>query len=254
MCGPQHAREERMHARIGITHGHRSDRVAVVAAPPRQQPPLLAVSLSPPVLNRHLDRHFDCDRSRVGEEDVLERCGRNCHEALSEADRWLVRQPPEHDVRHALELSGGGVVERGMTVAVDGCPPRRHCVDELAAVGEREVRTVCRRNEQRRGRGRHGPVGMPDMAPVECDYVLNRGVCHSRWTRVAVPTPPPQHIVTSPSSASSSSSSCRRVVTSRAPVEPTGWPSAIAPPRGLTRDMSGSVRGSKRRRPRRTPR
>ena len=36
------------------------------------------------------------------------------------------------------------------------------------------------------------------------------------------------------------SSSCSSVVISRAPVEPSGWPSAIAPPLTLTRSMSGS--------------
>ena len=54
-----------------------------------------------------------------------------------------------------------------------------------------------------------------------------------------VPRPPPQHIVTSPISLSERSSSCSSVVISRAPVEPSGWPSAIAPPLTLTRSMSG---------------
>ena len=36
------------------------------------------------------------------------------------------------------------------------------------------------------------------------------------------------------------SSSCSSVVSSRAPVEPSGWPSAIAPPLTFTRSMSGS--------------
>ena len=39
--------------------------------------------------------------------------------------------------------------------------------------------------------------------------------------------------------ASVRSSSCSAVVISRAPVAPTGWPSAIAPPLGFTRAMSG---------------
>ena len=42
-----------------------------------------------------------------------------------------------------------------------------------------------------------------------------------------------------PSVPSVRSSSCSAVVTSRAPVAPTGWPSAIAPPFGLTCSMSG---------------
>src|SRR4051794_13174811 len=57
---------------------------------------------------------------------------------------------------------------------------------------------------------------------------------------VPVPRPPPQHIVTRPMDLSERSSSCRSVVISRAPVEPSGWPRAIAPPFTLTLSMSGS--------------
>ena len=65
---------------------------------------------------------------------------------------------------------------------------------------------------------------------------------YTLWISVAVPSPPPQHIVTRPSSLSERSSSCSSVVISRAPVEPSGWPSAIAPPFTLTR--SGSAPSS----------
>src|SRR3954464_5045355 len=51
---------------------------------------------------------------------------------------------------------------------------------------------------------------------------------------VPVPKPPPQHIVTSPSSASLSSRMWSSVVSRRAPEEPNGCPSAIAPPRTFT--------------------
>ena len=61
----------------------------------------------------------------------------------------------------------------------------------------------------------------------------------TRWISVPVPRPPPQHIVTKPISLSERSSSCRSVVIRRAPVEPSGCPSAIAPPLTLTRSMSG---------------
>ena len=47
-------------------------------------------------------------------------------------------------------------------------------------------------------------------------------------------------MVTSPTSLSERSSSCRRVVINRAPVDPSGCPSAIAPPLTLTRSISGS--------------
>jgi hypothetical protein len=56
---------------------------------------------------------------------------------------------------------------------------------------------------------------------------------------VAVDMAPPAHMVISAVAASRRSSSCRAVVSSRAPVAPTGWPRAIAPPLTLTRSGSG---------------
>jgi hypothetical protein len=47
---------------------------------------------------------------------------------------------------------------------------------------------------------------------------------------VAVDMAPPAHMVISAVAASRRSSSCRAVVSSRAPVAPTRWPRAIAPP------------------------
>ena len=46
--------------------------------------------------------------------------------------------------------------------------------------------------------------------------------------------------------ASCRSSSCRAVVTSRAPVLPTGWPSAMTPPLTLTRSGSGALPAGRR--------
>ena len=54
----------------------------------------------------------------------------------------------------------------------------------------------------------------------------------------AVAIAPPAHMVIRAVLASRRSSSCRAVVISRAPVLPTGWPSAIAPPLTLTRSAS----------------
>ena len=61
----------------------------------------------------------------------------------------------------------------------------------------------------------------------------------TRWISVPVPSPPPQHIVTRPRSPSRRSSSATRVAISLAPVAPTAWPSAIAPPLTFTRSTSG---------------
>src|SRR6266496_6228467 len=57
---------------------------------------------------------------------------------------------------------------------------------------------------------------------------------HTRSTMVATPMPPPTHSVASPylrSRRSSSSMSVPRII---APVAPSGWPSAIAPPLTFT--------------------
>src|SRR5215469_319300 len=60
-----------------------------------------------------------------------------------------------------------------------------------------------------------------------------------RSMMVAVDMAPPAHMVIRAVAASRRSSSCRAVVISRAPVLPTGWPRAIAPPLTLSRSGSG---------------
>ncbi len=56
---------------------------------------------------------------------------------------------------------------------------------------------------------------------------------------MAWPMPPATHMVSRPMVASSVSRSLSSVVMMRAPVIPNGWPSAIAPPNGLS--FSGSI-------------
>src|SRR5690349_21908226 len=80
--------------------------------------------------------------------------------------------------------------------------------------------------------GLHAPH--PDRPPndegdQEQEYE-NLGCVQTRSISVPVPRPPPQHIVTKPTDLSERSSSCSRVVIRRAPVEPSGWPIAMAPP------------------------
>src|SRR5437773_272057 len=62
-----------------------------------------------------------------------------------------------------------------------------------------------------------------------------------RSTIIAMPWPPPTHIVSSPISLSSDSRSLSNVFMIRAPVMPYGWPSAIAPPCGLSLSLKGST-------------
>ena len=56
--------------------------------------------------------------------------------------------------------------------------------------------------------------------------------------------PPPTHIVTMPNRARRRRISCSSVAVSLAPVHPSGWPSAMAPP--LTFRRSGSMASSRR--------
>src|SRR4051795_10764763 len=95
--------------------------------------------------------------------------------------------------------------------------------------------------------GAENPAGLlathPERPPneegdqeQEDDYL---DCAQTRSISVPVPRPPPQHIVTNPTDLSERSISWRSVVIRRAPVEPSGCPSAIAPPLTLTRSMSG---------------
>ena len=58
---------------------------------------------------------------------------------------------------------------------------------------------------------------------------------------MAIPWPPPTHIVSRPNVLSFSRSPLSSVQRMRAPVIPKGWPSAIAPPCGLSFSLNGST-------------
>src|SRR3954453_18231914 len=60
----------------------------------------------------------------------------------------------------------------------------------------------------------------------------------SRATVRAIPMPPPMHRVARPFLASRFCISCSRVIRTRAPDAPIGWPSAMAPPLTFTFDGS----------------
>src|SRR6185437_7262794 len=132
--------------------------------------------------------------------------------------------------------------------AVDAGAPRRcdpHAGDHrhLRRDDQGEPRTVPSRPRDHRKRSYRsghlaGALG-PRAGPGQLDRRRTEGVAQTLWIRVPVPSPPPQHIVTKPISLSERSSSCRSVVIRRAPVEPSGWPKAIAPPLTFTRSMSG---------------
>src|SRR5262249_14790584 len=68
---------------------------------------------------------------------------------------------------------------------------------------------------------------------------------YTRSTIIAMPWPPPTHIVSRPIVLSPAWRSFRSVAMIRAPVMPYGWPSAIAPPCGLSLSLKGSIPSSR---------
>ena len=164
-----------VHAVERVADRHRAEGVAVIAAAQRQQ----AGASRAGGLQAHLDRDLDGDRAGVGEEDVLERRRGQRNQPSRQLDRGLVGEAAEHDVRHAIQLCARGGVEHRVAVAVDRAPPRRHSVDQLAAVGQGEPHAARARDEQRRGGGRHRAVWMPDVGVVERQQrTVTSGVAH----------------------------------------------------------------------------
>ncbi len=108
----EHAGEQAVHAVDRVAHGHRSERVAVIAAAHRQQARARGASDRALVLQAQLDRDLDRDRPRVGEEDASRRSGVSSSRRSASRTRRLVRQPAEHHVRHAPELLARRRVER----------------------------------------------------------------------------------------------------------------------------------------------
>ncbi len=71
-----------------------------------------------------------------------------------------------------------------------------------------------------------------------CKRLLLKEVHHIRSKIPAAPIPVPTHIVTMPYFRFLRRNACTTVAERIAPVAPSGWPSAIAPPIGLT--LAGS--------------
>jgi hypothetical protein len=185
----QRAREQAVHARDGIAHGHRAERVAVIGAAQREQTLAARLSARVPVLQGELDRDLDRHGARVAQEHALESRRREREQPLAQRDGGLVREAAEHHVRHALELRAHGGLDVRMAIAVDRRPPRRHAVDELAAVGEPQRRAprALDRVQRRRARRR---VGMPDGAAVARDQRM-LGLAHPATVPLGLRAPRP---------------------------------------------------------------
>lgn len=103
--------------------------------------------------------------------------GHHGEQATPEFHGRPVCQAAEHDMAHGADLAGHGVLERGISVAVDGAPPRGHPVDELRAVREHDAVVMGTRRGVHGKRMERRSVGMPEMLPVKGEHgcvVLSR--------------------------------------------------------------------------------
>jgi len=107
----------------------------------------------------------------------------------------------------------------------DGARIREHALH-----GRGELRHALRIQNVHATRHRPRERDDPGRIPIVGDELA-----HTSSTIVAMPIPPPTHNVTRPTPRLRRSSSSMSDPISMAPVAPSGWPSAIAPPLTLTR-------------------
>ncbi len=117
-------------------------------------------------LDGGLDSHFDRDRSGIGEKDVFQSRRGHCYQPLRKLDRWSVREPAEHHVRHPADLVLDRGVEHGVAVAPNRRPPRGHGVDQLAPVGEPQPNAEGRHNREGWALGGERRVWVPNVVAV----------------------------------------------------------------------------------------
>lgn len=170
----KHFSEEAVHAAHGIANAHCSLRVAVVAAERSDETVLFGMSERLPVLDGHLLRNLDRDRSRVGEKDAR-KGGKSLEKTAPEPDGRPVSEASEHHVRKDGRLLLYGLDELSVAVAVHGAPPGRCAVDEPAPVGQCERAPLCTGDALDGNRIDGRSVRMPEMAAVEFKVLLDRG-------------------------------------------------------------------------------
>ena len=169
--------EKAVHAVHGIADAHGSLRIAVVAAHGREEVPARAAANGNLVLHGHLEGYFHGHGSGIRVKDVLQSFRHHGEQATPEFHGRPVCQAAEHDMAHGADLAGHGVLERGISVAVDGAPPRGHPVDELRAVREHDAVVMGTRRGVHGKRMERRSVGMPEMLPVKGEHgcvVLSR--------------------------------------------------------------------------------
>ncbi len=161
----QHVAPHRVHAAVGVAHAHAAERVAVVAAAHGEHPGALGPAAPALELQRHLERHLDAHRARVGEEHPLQARRRQRHQPLGQPHRGRVGEAAEHHVREVDRAHRR--VQLRHAVAVHRRPPRRHAVDQLAAVVQPQPDAVRPGDQAHRRRVGHRRVGVPEVLAVE---------------------------------------------------------------------------------------
>jgi hypothetical protein len=85
-------------------------------------------------------------------------------------------QAAEHHVTHLTELIADSLVKYRVPVAMYGGPPRRHTVDQLAAVGQSQPDAGRGLHQEGLVNRRHRGVGMPDMLPIKGKLTIDRAL------------------------------------------------------------------------------
>ena len=153
-----------------VADRQRAQRFAVVAAAERDEAGLLAMATVEPVVEAHLQRHFDRGRAVVGVEHAIQSRRRDAHQFLGQPDRRLVGEAGEDHLlqRASLVGQGGGDARIGVAEQVD--PPRADPVEVAPALGVDQPGAFAARDRHHR----HGAfavvvhlrAGMPDMPEI----------------------------------------------------------------------------------------
>ena len=165
----------------GMKPGHAADadaaqRVAVIGAIQRDVQGFAAVRLAalPPVLKRHLQRHFHRRGAVVGKEDVPQPGRRDIDQPLGQGDGRRMRAAQQRDVGDVLELCDDRRVELRMAMAVHVAPQAADRVEIFPAVDVDQRRALAALEDQRLVLG-HLRERVPDDLAIPLDELLARG-------------------------------------------------------------------------------
>lgn len=149
----------------------------MVAAPNGKQTVLPRPACYLPVLQGHFKRHFHAYRAGITEKNMLERLWRHAHQPLPQLHCRAMGEAAKHHMGHVLGLFLQGLIQDRMVIAVDGAPPGRHAVYQLAAIGQTDAHTLGRNHRVHRQRPGQGGVGVPEVVAVKSKGCLIKAMC-----------------------------------------------------------------------------